>query len=517
MVVGRWYVRDSWFAKKLLPPTDHNYKVKGWKYEQHIVGGKELKPTNKEPEPAKKEPQPANKESGTAKKDHEFSKEFAKFLRHNIPRTQQARDAALLDKIRGTREFTKDRSKDELDELLAEVQGAEGTVVAAHNFHLPTDIFQLLPDESEDEFGEHQPDVAEFNGFCCKEKNDGASVENNPNARAIELFRFLALIYESMGGDYTYRAYAFRGAANTLSKESEYITTKEQAKQFHGIGKSISDCIVEIAQTDRLRRLANLEADKVESARRVFLGIFGVGDKTAATLIAKQWYSLVELRDAVRRGSVKLNRNQQIGLELYEDFQERIPRGEIRLHEDLVTEVARTISPDLQVTIGGSYRRGQESSGDIDFLFTALNMSKDTLSRLVLTDLIDKLSDQGYLTHKLTSYNDEQRDRHSRSLGVSRLPGTEMTHRRVDFVVIPWEEWGAGLIRWTGNTRFNRSLSLLAKRKGCKLSDHGLFKGGIRGTDGHSITDGVLVEAQDEKKIFDALGVMYRPPEHRIC
>ena len=31
------------------------------------------------------------------------------------------------------------------------------------------------------------------------------------------------------------------------------------------------------------------------------------------------------------------------------------------------------------------------------------------------------------------------------------------------------------------------------------------------------LTDGTLVEGKDEKKIFAALGVPWRPPEHRIC
>lgn len=67
-----------------------------------------------------------------------------------------------------------------------------------------------------------------------------------------------------------------------------------------------------------------------------------------------------------------------------------------------------------------------------------------------------------------------------------------------------------------GNDIFNRSLRLLASTKGFRLNQRGLYKDVMRGKGREKITEGTLVESMDERKIFAALGVPWRPPEHRI-
>lgn len=83
--------------------------------------------------------------------------------------------------------------------------------------------------------------------------------------------------------------------------------------------------------------------------------------------------------------------------------------------------------------------------------------------------------------------------------------------------MVPWAERGAALLYFTGNDIFNRSLRLLASKKGFRLNQSGLYKDVLRGRDRTKFTDGVLVESESEEKIFEILGVPYRPPEHRIC
>jgi DNA polymerase IV len=38
----------------------------------------------------------------------------------------------------------------------------------------------------------------------------------------------------------------------------------------------------------------------------------------------------------------------------------------------------------------------------------------------------------------------------------------------------------------------------------------------MRGKGREKITEGILVDGRDERKIFEVLGVPWRPPEHRI-
>lgn len=50
-----------------------------------------------------------------------------------------------------------------------------------------------------------------------------------------------------------------------------------------------------------------------------------------------------------------------------------------------------------------------------------------------------------------------------------------------------------------------------------RLNQRGLYKNVMRGPGRVKLNEGELVEGADEKKIFAALGVPWRPPEQRIC
>ena len=89
--------------------------------------------------------------------------------------------------------------------------------------------------------------------------------------------------------------------------------------------------------------------------------------------------------------------------------------------------------------------------------------------------------------------------------------------RRIDLLLVPSDEMGAALIYFTGDDIFNRSLRLLASTQGMRLNQRGLYKDVIRGKGREKLSEGTLVEGKDEKKIFEILGVPWRPPEHRVC
>ncbi|KAI8593810.1 DNA polymerase lambda-like protein [Geranomyces variabilis] len=105
-------------------------------------------------------------------------------------------------------------------------------------------------------------------------------------------------------------------------------------------------------------------------------------------------------------------------------------------------------------------------------------------------------------------------------MGICRLPGGPGIHRRLDIWAVPWDEIGAALVHWTGNTIFNMRLRQLAAKKGMRLSQHGLFAihdttRDARTPRAKDLADGVRVASRTEEEIFEALGVRYRPPEGR--
>ena len=130
----------------------------------------------------------------------------------------------------------------------------------------------------------------------------------------------------------------------------------------------------------------------------------------------------------------------------------------------------------------------------------------------LMTTLVSTLSSSAFLTHCLSRSHSEDG---SKWHGVSRLPGG--LHRRLDLLCVPWKERGAALIYFTGNDIFNRSLRLLASKKGMGLNQRGLFKDTLRGSGRVKLTRGLCIASESEREIFEILGVPWRPPELRNC
>ena len=166
------------------------------------------------------------------------------------------------------------------------------------------------------------------------------------------------------------------------------------------------------------------------------------------------------------------------------------------------------------MTIGGSYRRGNIDSGDIDILITKEGADLQHIRTLMEGTVIPELRQNGFLKAELAT--GRSRDDGSKWHGASALPNSS-TWRRLDLLYVPSYEMGAALIYFTGNDIFNRSVRLLASWKGMRLNQHGLYKDVMRGRRRIKITEGSLLEGKDEKRIFEILGVPYRPPEHRKC
>lgn len=341
------------------------------------------------------------------------------------------------------------------------------------------------------------------------QKNDGHDKGNNPNARTIEILQKMADYYDRTRD--SWRVLAYRKAIATLRKQPKKITTKAEALALPFIGTRLADKIEEIVLTDRLRRLDNATVDDpADSVLQLFLGIYGVGINQAQTWISQGHRTLESLT-----ASVALTPNQKIGIEHYEDFLTRIPRAEVEAHARFLRNHLTAVSPALELTVGGSYRRGAPDCGDIDFLITSPTLPITALRTLLLESLVPRLFVVRYLRAALATCDPVTGTKWH---GAACLPTAKATTwRRVDFLLVPWEEMGAALIYWTGNDIFNRSMRLLASKKGMKLNQRGLFKDVVRGPGRVKVTDGELVEGKSEKKIFEHLGVPWRPPEHRIC
>lgn len=300
------------------------------------------------------------------------------------------------------------------------------------------------------------------------------------------------------------------------------------------IGESLAKKIEEIVETDRLRKLEYAQLEPGDVALKLFLGVYGVGYVNllapnyhthlislsvfmSLTLlspsVAARWVQsgYKTLDDIVK--NVRLTASQKIGIDHYQDFASRIPRDEVKRHGDIVMSTAANLDSQLRLQILGSYRRGSKDCGDIDIMITKPGVNAQEISGL-LDELVERLFEIGFAMCGLAM--SRGRDDGSKWHGASKLPDVP-TWRRIDLLVVPWDERGAALLYFTGNDIFNRSMRLLASKKSYGLNQRGLFKDILRGPQRQKLNDGTKVAGDSEEEIFEILGVPYRKPEERIC
>ncbi|KAF2221188.1 hypothetical protein BDZ85DRAFT_297833 [Elsinoe ampelina] len=409
---------------------------------------------------------------------------------------QQAASSPLLDKTNGV-----SRDLDELDQAISEAK-------TANDLMLDEDDGEPRPGSSssdEDKMVKATNVPKWQEKFQCMKENT-VKTNDGPNAATIAILQEMAEYYTKIQD--TWRPIAYRKAINTLRNHPVKVWTAEEAEELPHIGDRLAQKIEEIVCTNALRRLESAKADPTDKILQLFLGVYGIGYNQGMKFVAQGFKTLEDLAQ-----KASLTDNMKIGIEHYDDFTSRIPRAEVKAHSDTVDEAVKKIDKDIQVYTMGSYRRGAQTSGDIDLVITHPTWTVSHLRTMLIDTLVPVLFKSGFLKCSLAATN---RLDGTKWHGASCLP-TSKQWRRIDFLLVPPDELGAALIYFTGNDIFNRSMRLLASKKRMRLNQRGLYKDVMRGKGREKITEGSLIEGRDEKKIFQALGVPWREPHERIC
>ncbi|KAK3362216.1 hypothetical protein B0T25DRAFT_594658, partial [Lasiosphaeria hispida] len=383
-------------------------------------------------------------------------------------------------------------------------------------------------------------------GFAChrggtrdKQSEDGSA---NPNTRTTEVLQSMCDYYTRIGDHW--RTTAYRKAITTLRRQSTKITTEEEAYRLPNIGPRLAAKIEEIVSTNSLRRLAYAQDEPRDQALATFLKIYDVGAARANRWISQGLRTLDDVR--ARADELNLTKNQRIGLDRYDDLNTRIPRAEVAALGAYVMREAARIDSAIELVIGGSFRRGAESSGDVDLIVTKKGTTSAADLIPFLEELLRVLSEKGFLVATLAALHSQRhgkdgpgskwhgccvsktqegenlptkggKGRNTGSRNGGEKKTSEPVWRRMDILLVPETEYGAALIYFTGNDIFNRSMRLLASKKGMRLNQRGLYKDVMRGKGRVKVTEGELVEGRDEKRIFEILGVKWREPWERWC
>ncbi|GMM35927.1 DNA-directed DNA polymerase IV [Saccharomycopsis crataegensis] len=391
-----------------------------------------------------------------------------------------------------------------------------------------------------------------------------SKVKNNPNLPVIKALSEFQALYDGLGDDFRVRGY-IQAINSLLLEHNNPIVTYQQAIKLRAVGQKIARKIAEFAKTGKIAQLDTLKQDQQVQIIVGLTNIFGVGPA-----IARNWYeayhitSMDDVKAKAKNGTIKLTKEQRLGIEYYDDWNQSIEREMIDLHYEMMKEVCKEVDPSLDVHIMGSYRRGLSRSHDIDFFLTSPNYKTkhQLVNSGVAKKLMGKLNAIGYLQcelsgsdtkflsgAKLVDYNDRVKkfleSRKSAGELTEKFGDEKRICRRVDFLFVQYNELGAALLYFTGNDIFNRMVRFLARLEGYKLSNHGLFdrsaltipvgsepRNNSRAKNSNyqendsffdesdddddiEVSPQGLIESFDEKRILDLLGVVWHTPMER--
>ncbi|KAE8747804.1 hypothetical protein FOCC_FOCC005416 [Frankliniella occidentalis] len=330
-------------------------------------------------------------------------------------------------------------------------------------------------------------------------KRKNPSVEGNLNHDISDFLSELAN-YEKNLNRNIHKYNAYRKAASSISAHPTRLTSGEEARKLDGVGLKISEKIDEYLTTGKLRKLDKIHQDDTSTAVNLLTRVSGIGPAKAKELVDSGIKTIEDLQQCKE----KLNHHQLIGLKYFNDFEKKIPRGEIEKVENILFDEISALDSNYIVTICGSYRRGKLESGDIDVLITHPSFTSDVKPKskaYLLNNVIDCLEKCGLICDTI-SHGDVK------FMGACKLSEHDVV-RRLDIRLTPHDQYWCSILYFTGSDMFNKEMRTHALQKRYTLNEYSLRPIGSTGVPGEPVF------LTSEKDIFEYIDYPYKPPEDR--
>lgn len=313
-----------------------------------------------------------------------------------------------------------------------------------------------------------------------------------------------------------FRIKQFNVVLSILKKYPKEITLEniDELKDISGIGKGSIERIKEILTTGKLKELGtfvDLKKDKriaIENLEE----IIGVGRSKALEFVDKGITSVDILKEKIKNKEIEVNDKIILGLKYYGKYKMNIPRSEMDQYNELLKHMVKKINKTLELTdkneyvleLCGSYRRQKLTSNDIDVLISKKDTTMETKTQNHLERFVNKLKKPMKHNDNKPLIIDSMTDKKisTKFMGFSKYLNNPS--RRIDIRFINYESYPAALLYFTGSALFNTKLRNIAKSKGYKLSEYGLFD-----------KNNKSIKVSTERDIFHILGVEYLPPNLR--
>jgi DNA polymerase (family 10) len=293
---------------------------------------------------------------------------------------------------------------------------------------------------------------------------------------------------------------AYRNASRRVKDLAEPLASiavdvERKLTDLDGIGKDIAAKIVELLETGRLAMRDELLAEVPQSVLAI-MRIPGLGPKKAAVLHKELGItSLDMLRAACEAQQVrglkgfgaKTEETILAGMELAEQADQRMYWSEADVIVQELLAHLREAPGVARIEPAGSYRRGRETIGDIDLLVEADDAAA-VMDRLGQFDNVADVIGRG-----------------ETKMSVRLASGLQ-----IDLRVVPSKSFGAALQYFTGSKDHNVVLRGMAKDRGLKINEYGVFR--IPDVEGD---EGEYVAGRTEADVYATLDLPCFPPEIR--
>ncbi|SHK20976.1 DNA polymerase/3'-5' exonuclease PolX [Thermocrinis minervae] len=317
----------------------------------------------------------------------------------------------------------------------------------------------------------------------------------NKNKELAKLFERMADMLEFLGEN-PYRIATYRRAAEILSEldqDVEELVKTGKIRELPGIGESTIEKIVEYLRTGTIKRYEELKKQVPEDLLEL-LEVPGIGPKTLRLA-----YDKLKIRTkddfirALRTGKLaflpgfgeKKIQNILRGLELWERSKERMSLIEAydigTSYVDYMKQIGHLIE---KIELAGSLRRRKETIGDIDILVSAKAENWPRIHEHFI-----RFPDVKEVLLK----------------GETKSSVVLSNGRQVDLRTVEPHQFGAALQYFTGSKEHNIRIRDIAKEKGLKVNEYGVFRADT----------GEYLGGATEEEVYSLLGMQTPPPEIR--
>jgi DNA polymerase (family X) len=311
------------------------------------------------------------------------------------------------------------------------------------------------------------------------------------NRDIAEIFNKVADLLEIEGAN-QYRVRAYRNAARTVDNlpqsAADMVANDEDLSELSGIGKDLAGKIAEIVQTGELGQLKELQS-RTPADLGEMMNIAGLGPKRVQALHKELGInSLEDLKEAAQQEKIREvagfgQKTEEKILKSIEELagkQERFLLKEVEEIANSLLEYLKNVKGIKDVVIAGSYRRRQETVGDLDILATCKKGSK-VMEAFVGYEDVDEIVSQG----------------------KTRSTVILDSGLQVDLRVLAQVSFGAALHYFTGSKSHNIAVRTLGVQRDLKINEYGVFKGKKR------------VAGKSEEEVYQKVDLPYIEPELR--